>query len=332
MADLVSTWEGWEHIYPILRDLATYDGRVMGMPGGTTMSWFYRKDVLEGASISTDQPKTWDDFYAVCDQIKSKTAAKPTGLPAATAWGGGTWGEGFKMVWLSFEGTIYDEADQKWVVSSPNLLKAFQVYEMLAKKEWLTVQELLSPNPWEPIKYQQFPAGECVLVTGGDWQWEFDWGPKGATPIEGLFEKVERWMFSSETGTPFVFVRGGVGLWINAASKGPEGAFEYLAHINTPEIVCETYPLYLGGPSGRDDTAEKCEFYRSAVNGKMVEANEFLLNGRTLRTYVGETKIADGVARATENIITLQRTAEEAMADFVQEMKDGLGEELVKEG
>jgi multiple sugar transport system substrate-binding protein len=331
LTDLFSSWEDWEHYYPILRELATFDGRIMGVPGGTTISWFYRKDVLEQAGISTEQPNTWEDFYTVCGEIKEKTTAQPCGLPAATAWGGGTWGEGFKMVWLSFEGTIYDEADQKWVVRSPNLLKAFQVYETLAKNEWLTVQELLTPNPWEPIKYQEFPQGETVLVTGGDWQWQFDWGPNGATPIEGLFEKVDRWRFSAETGEPFVFVRGGVNTWINARSVAPEGAFEYLKHRDTPEVACETYPLYLGGPTGRDDTGGRCEFYRNAVNGKMVEADGFFQTGRTLRTYVGETKIADGVARATEDIITLKRTAEEAMSDFAQAMKDTLGEAMVKD-
>ncbi|NUN49962.1 MAG: HEAT repeat domain-containing protein, partial [Candidatus Brocadiae bacterium] len=141
--------------------------------------------------------------------------------PAARSWGGGTWEEGFRHVWLGYANSneIYDPADGKWVVKSAGLLKALQVYETLAKNGWLTVDALLAPNPWEPIKYQGFPQKTVAVVTGGDWQWEFDWGPNGATPIEGLLEKVERWLFPSEVGDPFAF--SGTGRILGIFSQSP---------------------------------------------------------------------------------------------------------------
>lgn len=331
MGPYLTKWPDWAQYYDVLKPLATYDGKILGLPGGSTFTFFYRKDVLTEAGISTDQPKTWDDFYAVCDQISKKTQAKPCGLPAATPWGGGTWGEGFKMVWKSFDGPIYDESDNKWVVSSPNLLKAFKVYETLATNKWLTVDELLTPNPWEPIKYQEFPQGKTVIVTGGEWQWTFDWGPEGATPIEGLFDKVDRWQFPAENGKPFTYVDGGVGDVVSAKSKSIEGCAEFIEYAGSPEVSCSTMKTHIGGPSGRKDMADKCPDYKSIVNGKMYAASQLFETGVTYKfDRVGAAKLSDGVGRATEDIITGKATAEQAMADFAKAMIEALGEDHAK--
>ncbi|HRW10399.1 MAG TPA: substrate-binding domain-containing protein [Caldilineaceae bacterium] len=331
LADLRShleAWSDWSQYPDVLKTFAEFDGKLIGIPGGGTFSFYYRKDVLEGAGISTEQPATWDDFYGVCGQISEKTDAIATGIPAATPWGGGTWGEAFQMIWLSFDGPIFE--DGKWVVSSPNLLNAFKVYETISQNGWLTVDELLSPNPWEPIKYEGFPAGDVAIVTGGDWQWTFDWGPEGATPIEGLFEKVERWAFPAEDGNPFTFVDGGVGDVVAANTKSLDGAFEFLAYGQQPDVMCETIQIHIGGPIARKDFAEKCPSYADVVNGKMLQASQFLEKGRTFNfNQLGAAKISDGVGRATEDIITGVVTAEEAMAAFADAMTDALGEDMV---
>jgi len=287
---------------------------------------------MEAAGISTAQPNTWEEFYAACDQIATKTEAKPCGLPAATPWGAGTFYEGFRMVWLGFDDqNIYDGAEDKWVVSSPGLLKSFQVYETLAKNNWLTVDELLAPNPWEPIKYQGFPEGSILLVTGGDWQWTFDWGPDGATPIEGLLERVDRWQFPSESGQPFTYVEVSVGPQIAATTKSPEGSAEFVKHLGSPELICETMEIYIGGPIGRKDFIDRCPAYGDVVGGKYLQASEFFETGKTYQfEQVGTDKFAEGIARATESIITGSATAEAAMADFAAAMADALGQERVK--
>jgi multiple sugar transport system substrate-binding protein len=334
LADLTSyltAWSGWEQIAQSLRDGSAFDGKFYGIPGASTFTFFRRKDVFEANGLTMGQPNTWDDFYAACDAVAQATDATPCGLPAATPWGGGTWGEAFQMVWLSFEGIIFDEADGKWVVSSPNLLNAFKVYETLATNGWLTVDALLSPNPWEPIKYQGFPAGEVLLVTGGDWQWTFDWGPEGATPIEGLFEKVDRWQWPAESGNPFTYLDVGTGDVVAATSKSVETSAEFLTFRSEPEVECETIQIHIGGPSSRVDLAENCPAYTEVVNGKMAEATQLFGSGRTYKfNQLGANKISDGVGRATEDIITGTKTAEQAMEDFAVAMLESLGEEGAK--
>jgi len=331
LADLreyVESWADWDKFPAVLKPFAEVGGKLIGLPGGGTFSFFYRKDLLEGAGIPTAQPATWDEFYGICGQIAEKTEAIPTGIPAATPWGGGTWGEAFQMIWLSFDGPIFE--DGKWVVHSPNLLKAFQVYETIAANGWLTVDELLTPNPWEPIKYEGFPAGTVAVVTGGDWQWTFDWGPEGATPIEGLFEKVERWEFPAEDGKPFTFVDGSAGDVVAATAKSVEGGAEFLKFSSEPEITCEVIKIHIGGPVARTDFAEACPAYLDVVNGKMAQASKFFETGRTFNfNQLGSGKISDGVGRATEDIITGAVTAAEAMDAFADAMTDALGAENV---
>jgi multiple sugar transport system substrate-binding protein len=333
MRKYLEGWSEWAQVYDVLKPLAEFEGKLVGIPGGSTMTFFVRKDVLDAAGISTANPKTWDEFYERCDQIKQKTDAKPVGIPAGTAWGGGSFEEGFKMVWLSFAGTIYDEADKKWVVSSPNLLKAFQVYEKLATSGWLTVDELLATNPWEPIKYQEFPAGKCAIVTGGEWQWTFDWGPAGATPIEGLYEKVIRWEWPTDDGKPFTYVDGGVGTVVSAKTAAPDGAFEFLKVANSAEVGCKALPIYIGGPNPFKDFSASCPDYKTIVNGKMYEASQLFTTGRRYSfNKVGLEKITDGIAKATEDVITKKKTSQEAMDSFAAEMLDVLGSDKAKKG
>lgn len=326
----LEAWDEWKHYYDVLKPFAYVDGKLLGLPAGTTFTFFVRKDVLDANNIPTDQPKTWDEFYTACDAIK-KANIMPCGLPAATPWGGGTFQEGFREVWLSFNGTIYDESDKKWVVSSPNLLKALQVYETLAKKEYLDVEGLMTPNPWEPIKYQKFPKGELAIVTGGDWQWAFDWGPEGATPIDGLFEKVMRWEFPTEDGKPFSYVEGSVAPCVFSGTKSPEGCVEYIKFVSSVDMGCKAMEIYIGGPSARSDFAEGCPAYKDVVGGKYVESGNLFESGRTYNfAQVGNEKIADGIAKATEDVITLSKTPEEAMETFAKNMATQLGADKVK--
>jgi len=63
----------------------------------------------------------------------------------------------------------------------------------------------------------------------------------------------------------------------------------------------------------------------------MLEATEFFATGKILRNQTGESKIVDGIGRATEDVITLKATPEEAMAAFAKAMTESLGADNVKQ-
>ena len=74
----------------------------------------------------------------------------------------------------------------------------------------LPVEALLNPEPWQPTKYKDFPAGNLPVAAQGTWGWRYDWGPDGATPIKDLTDKVATWLYPSGSGgQPYAV--GGVG-------------------------------------------------------------------------------------------------------------------------
>jgi len=183
----------------------------------------------------------------------------------------------------------------------------------------MPVDELLAPRPWTPTKYEMFPNGDLLMTTGGHWQWEFDWGPEGATPIEGLFEKVDRWLMPSEDGQPYFYASQGWGNMISAKSKYPEAAFEYVKSVNSPEDYCNRIATY-ASVSPRDDVKDVCLAYKEAVNGKLVDSEVRLLNGRYFFHFApGLDYIVDEVAQLTEEILLGKLTAEEAAERFAQD-------------
>jgi hypothetical protein len=89
--------------------------------------------------------------------------------------------------------------------------------------------------------------------------------------------------------------------------------------------------VYFGGPSPLSNYGDSCEFYNTAIDGKMAEAGATLANGRYLKSGPGESRIVEGIGLATENIISLAQTAEQAMEEFAASMRELIGEEGVKE-
>jgi hypothetical protein len=126
-------------------------------------------------------------------------------------------------------------------------------------------------------------------------------------------------------------VSGGLGTVIAATTQSVEGCVEFMTFQSEPDTICQTIPLYIGGPSSRTDLAEQCPAYAEAVNGKMAEASALFESGRTYKfDQLNANRISDGIARATEDIITGVMTAEEAMETFANNMLQDLGEEGAK--
>src|SRR5262249_1678267 len=90
LTDLVNAWDEWPKFGDVIKEQLTVDGKVYAVSWATTVTMFYRKDLLGNAGVTTDQPQTWDDFYKIADQIATKIPGMtPTGLPAGRPWGGG---------------------------------------------------------------------------------------------------------------------------------------------------------------------------------------------------------------------------------------------------
>lgn len=333
LLDLTSRLKAWPDFekayYPVLREqMVRDDGKIYTLVReASVQQLFYRKDVLQANGISTEQPKTWADLLERGRQIKAKTGKPPILFPAATAWGGGTFDEGFIHLMLGTGSPLYNEKTGKWVVRSPGLLSVFKFYESLAKDDLIPVQPLLAPEPWVALKYKMFPAGDLVVTTCGSWCWIFDWGEGKPGEIKDLFNKVATWQFPSENGQPHVWAGMGWQWAIHSKTKNPDAAFEFVKWMASGDRIAENLAV-IGSISPRNDVATIKPYSEKSF---LVEAEKLLTQGKFFRARTGIDKLQRGVGVATEEIITGRATAEQALEKFVSMVTAELGADKVEE-
>lgn len=340
ITDRLAAWPDWEaHFYEILRQRAQQaDGKYYSMPRhGTVIEFFYRKDILEANGISTDQPQSWDELVQRLTDLHAKTGLPAITLPAGTTWGGGTFDEGFIHIFNGTGGTLYDTATGKWVVKSQALTDAFTFYATLQQGGLLPTDALLAPEPWEPTKYDGFTGtladGTAIAVappvtTQGSWGWIYDWGPNGARPIDGIFDKVGVWAFPSKApGDTFVWAAEDWMWTISAKSKHPDEAFELLKFLNTADALAIDVAA-VGNLAPRDDIRD-VEPYKDMWY--LIQMEELLPTGRSFKAQVGIDKIQQAVGQATEQILLGQMDGPQAADFFTQTATSLLGADKVEE-
>jgi multiple sugar transport system substrate-binding protein len=328
LTDRVDAWDGWEHFYQRLRDEQEQaDGSVYAIPREATIQQlFYRKDVLEREGIPTEQPQSWQELLERMQRATTAIGAPALLFPAGTAWGGGTFGEGFIHLMLGTDSPLYQ--DGKWVVRSPGLTEVLSFYEQMTTTGVLPVQPLLNPEPWVPTKYQAFPEGELVATTCGTWCWNFDWGPSGAAPIEDIFNKVATWEFPTAAGGE-TFVWGASGwVWgIAEQTEHPDEAWELVKWLAGGEAMASN-AVTVGAASPRDDLADVAPYSDYEY---LIAAEQQLANARSFTNPEGVDKMAQAVGEVTEAIITGEASAEEAADMLADRATELLGEENVME-
>lgn len=324
-------WPDWQgHFYPNLRDQQLQvDARMYSIPReASIIQLFYRKDVLEANAIPIEQPMSWQELLDRMKAVTEKTGQPSLLIPAGEAWGGGTFSEGFIHLMLGTDSPLFDETDRKWVVRSPGLTQVLTFYEEMTKAGTLPVEPLLNPEPWVATKYEAFPAGELVATTSGTWAWIFDWGPEGAAPIEGLFEKVATWEFPTAAGDE-TFVWGASGwVWaVSAQSEHPDEAWELVKWLASGEFMAAN-AVTIGATATRDDLQAVAPYSEYPY---LIDAEKRLADARSFKAPEGTDRMVQAVGRATEEIITERQTGEEAANTLAELATELLGEDKVKE-
>lgn len=321
-------WPDWQTFYPDVRNQVLQpDGKVYSLPHeANTQTLFFRKDVLTKLGVSTDQPATWSDLVTRLKQITQKTGQPSIVLPAGTAWGNGTFLEGFLNVMLGTNSQLYNKDTKKWVVQSPGLTQTFNLYDQLTKEKLLPVEALLNPEPWQPTKYTAFPKGTLPVAAQGTWGWRYDWGPKGSAPIPGLLSKVSTWQYPSDSGKPYSV--GGVAFSyaVSAKTKHPAEAVALIKYLSSGKAMAEQLvAVGAAAPrSGIDTVAPYSEAKELVATGKQLQTS------RSFATRPGQDQIAQAISEATEGILTGKMDGAGAAKAFAASAKELLGPDMVE--
>jgi multiple sugar transport system substrate-binding protein len=330
--DYLAKWDDWDRFYPSVKDAALrQDGKTYNVPSGAgVQSFFYRKDLLEKAGIDTSQPATWDDMIDRLTEIKDKIGGvAPIVIPAGSAWGGGTWGEGFHPILGGATASYYDADSGKWNLDDASWKKVFDLYAELTQKDLLPIKDLQNPNPWEPTKYTDFPEGKIQVSAQGTWGWRFDWGPEGAAPIDDLTERVDTWQYPAldAGGETYGWASSGGGYAIPAKSENKDAAMLFMEYLTTGKVLADQL-VASGAVSPRDDLNDVAPYSQEE---KLLEAAEDLKSGVTRKTGDGTDQVAQAVATATELILSGKANGQQAYDAFKKDATDLLGPNLVQE-
>ncbi|WP_255949907.1 ABC transporter substrate-binding protein [Streptomyces odontomachi] len=323
--DYLDKWDGWGQYYTSVKDGARQpDGGFYSVPHeASVQSLFYRKDVLKRLGVATSQPRTWDELIGRLKKIKARTGQAPLVLPAGTAWGGGSWTEGFLPLVAGTGSTFYDAESGKWTLRSKGVSATFGLYDDLIKAGLLPVRDLQNPNPWEPTKYEKFPKGTLPVAAQGSWGWKYDWGPDGAAPIKDVRDKVGTWDYPALVpGTkPYSISGGGFVYSVSAKAQDPDAAVELAKWLSSGEALARQLTT-VGAVSPRKGLAGTAPYKDEPA---LLEAEAKLNSCTQPPLGDGEDQVSQAVQSATAKLLSGKADGNQAADAFAEEAKELLG-------
>jgi len=287
---------------------------------------YYRKDVLDKAGISTEQPKTWQELLDRAAEVKQKTGSYGLLFPAGVSWGSGAFDEGFQHLIVGSKTPQLVDADGKLDLSGEGVKDVFNVYKTLIDKDLMPVQPLLGPEPWVVPKYEMFPAGKLAATTCGSWCYIFDWGRESKNPIPDVTKIVGTWTVPGQSGGQYVLANLAAPWAVNSRSANVELAKKALMEIGSVETQV-SYAARIGNIPASKDAAKDPEFQKLT---ELVPIHAAAGNGVFLKQASGFGTVAEGVARATEALLRRETDAAGAQKILVDYVKETLGDDMVK--
>jgi multiple sugar transport system substrate-binding protein len=321
-------WDGYANLYDVAKQLAVSpDGETYVMPFMLGIQEiYYRKDVLEKAGISTEQPKTWQELLDRAAEIKQKTGSYGLLFPAGVSWGSGAFDEGFQHLIVGSKTPQLVDADGKLDLNGEGVKDVFNVYKTLIDKDLMPVQPLLGPEPWVVPKYEMFPAGKLAATTCGSWCYIFDWGRESKNPIPDVTKIVGTWTVPGQSGGQYVLANLAAPWAVNSKSANVELAKKALMEIGSVETQV-SYAARIGNIPASKDAAKDPEFQKLT---ELVPIHAAAENGVFLKQASGFGTVAEGVARATEALLRKETDAAGAQKILVDYVKETLGDDMVK--
>ena len=328
VTDMVKASEAWAHMYDISKELiVSPDGKIYVMPVTLAAQQFYfRKDLLEAAGVSTEQPKDWADLLARAKEVKEKTGKYALLMPMGVTWGGGTYIESFRLMIANSSTPQLVNEDGTFNLTSQGVLEVFQFYEQLVQNGLIPIDPLLGPDPWVITKYQMFPAGELLITTCGSWCYIFDWGSQSKTPIPDVENVVGTWRVPGINGGSTVLVGANHPWMVSSAAADQDAAVKVLEAMGS--IATEvSYAQKSGNLPARKDAIESAGFQKlTALVGLVGELDA----GVSVNTAPGFSTVMEGIGRGTEALLLGTTDAAGAQQILVDYVRNTLGEEAVK--
>ncbi|MES0808925.1 extracellular solute-binding protein [Roseibium sp. SCPC15] len=328
VGDELKAWDGYDDLFDVAKALVTTpEGKIYVLPAMLNVQQIYfRRDVLEKAGISTDQPKNWSELLDRAKEIKEKTGAYGLMFPAGVTWGGGAFGEGFTYLIMGSSTPQIANDDGTLNLTGDGIKDVFGFYADLINNDLMPVDPLLGPEPWIIPKYEMFPAGDLAATTCGTWCYIYDWGPESRNPIPDVTNAVGTWAVPGQNEGQYVLVDVDSPWAVNAKAANPELAKKVLLELGEVDATV-AYAERIGNIPGRKGAAQNADFQKLKA---LVPIHGNVDNGVFLKTATGFSVVSEGVARATEALLRKETDAAGAQEILVEYSRNLLGDEAIK--
>lgn len=328
----VLEWEGWDAIPEGLQNILGYEGELYGIARGTDarVIW-YRSDLFEQAGLPTEwQPTSWEELLDAARTIKAELpGVTPLQLNAGTAMGEASTLQGYMMALLGAGHHIYDFDEEKWIVSSPAILRTLELYQTIYIDEELGNARFQLVQNGRDLSFEAFANGEVAMLVEGDFFWRGPLAPgTGNFAMENRDEVVKFALMPAVEpgagfrGQDFVTISGGTGFVINPNTAHPEEAWALLSYMFSVDALLELQALQprirarVDVPVVGDETMSRM-------------ATE-VLPLTTIRPQLPEyNRVSEQVQIMTERIVSGEMTPAEAMAAYDEAVTAIVGEDNV---
>uniref|UniRef100_A0A7C4F9C7 Carbohydrate ABC transporter substrate-binding protein n=1 Tax=Thermofilum pendens TaxID=2269 RepID=A0A7C4F9C7_THEPE len=155
----------WNDFVPGYTDLVTYNGKIYGVPFGLYFKplWWYRKSVFQKYGLS--EPKTWDEFVALLDKLKTiPQFKKPVVIGDTLGWPASDVVEGFIIALGSpdmhaalTKGTLRFNDPGVQAIFRDKLVPLIKAGYFSEPVEWTSAHEL-----WWNGEYAVYPLGSFL--------------------------------------------------------------------------------------------------------------------------------------------------------------------------
>jgi multiple sugar transport system substrate-binding protein len=326
--DAVNQWEGWDHISPGIKAIMEFQGEVYGIARGTDVRQvFYRKDIFENAGIALPwQPTSWDDILATARQLKDAGVDTPIQLDAGTAMGEATTMQGWFMALLGAGEHMYDFDQQKWIVSSPAILSALNLYKTIYVDEKLGDARMQLVQDGRNQSFAAFAEGKIAILVEGDWFWrsailnQMDQATRDAEVGWAKMPAEQPGM--GYNGQDYVTISGGGGWILNPNTEHPAEVWALLAFLSGKDAQM-AYEEIQPRINFRDDVPVAGD----PVMSSMADA---LLSVTTVRPMLPEyQKISEAAQLMTERVVSGEMSPEEAMQAYAEAVTEIAGADNV---
>lgn len=268
----VKAWPDWSFYPQRVRDAVTYKGQICGIPFGLdTHFLYYRRDIFQQAGLPADWKPA--DPAGILDAAKAIKAKVPDVIPyalyAGQNGGPGTAIRGFVPLLAAYGGALKDAAG-KWIIDSCPIREALDYYAAAYQQDKVVPQQVITTPGVAMAMQERFGQGKLGILFEGAWAY----GPWAKADPTGAKEHIGYDLFPAAGGRPPFTIGGSGDLWyINAATKHPDLAWEYVRTWNNKDTVLAVCIADPHPPARTDARAEMVAQSKQDPDGAFLAAS-----------------------------------------------------------